>query len=256
MPEIVDVDLIDIFVGSQNIENIHLRDDEAEKSILQNVAKDIEDSFASILLSRPYVRPLLLLLWLRQFKFNMEPLIVEDTIEFIRKAALPLFRIAFDGEDVRNELSELMDADYLLNEKPEIALSSKGERTAEAIFRNEPQSITAPILEAISGLKKKVQAVIGEVPDFDNEGHFVSQLAFEGTTRYSRDTLEKYREEKQGVLWLNEDKTLGKTKKGGEDGHFFQKFDEHHLGTKYFLYFDEQKNKRFVKPGHTQVTKK
>ena len=59
----------------------------------------------------------------------------------------------------------------------------------------------------------------GKIPDFDNEGGFVTLQVFSQRTNYSKKTLQDYCAKKHNVQWLNEEHTLGKNKLG----HFFKR---------------------------------
>ena len=88
-------DLLDVFIGRQNIDSIRLNDDDisfdlcardsddnAEKTIRRS---DVEEFFADSLRSRPFARHLLLLLWIREVKFNTKGLKAENAYEFFTK---------------------------------------------------------------------------------------------------------------------------------------------------------------------------
>ena len=62
------------------------------------------------------------------------------------------------------------------------------------------------------------------IPDFENEGAFVSRKIFASLTGYPEETLQDYCENRRGVQWLNEERTIGKNKLG----HFFKKNGNQH----------------------------
>jgi hypothetical protein len=83
-----------------------------------------------------------------------------------------------------------------------------------------------------------------DIPDFAKDGFFETQREFANRTGYAMDSLNRHRETNRGMVWLNEEKTLGMS----EVKHFFQKTsNKSNSPYKYFVYHDAEKNDRFMK---------
>ena len=134
-----------------------------------------------------------------------------------------------------------------------------GTDTALKVDVNNPECITEPVVGVIEELKERLDQPIPVVdadetvlpdedstPCFETDGLFVSLEKFANKTGYCEKTLKNYREERYGVLWLNDDHTLGKTKSGG---HYIRKkeLDNGIFEYEYFLFFDSKKNIPFMK---------
>ena len=143
-------DLLDVFIGRQNIDSIRLNDDDisfdlyardsddnAEKTIRRSDVEDVEEFFADSLQSRPFARHLLLLLWIREVKFNTKGLKAENAYEFFYKGFLSLYDISVDEDTLWNEFEKLLYEYYFQDTCSGFVLSAKGRRAAESIFKNE-----------------------------------------------------------------------------------------------------------------------
>ena len=148
----VGTDLLDVFIGRQNIDNDSIRlnddgisfdlcardsDDNTVKTIKRSDIEDVEDFFADSLQSRPFARHLLLLLWIREVKFKTKGLEEERVYDFFRKGVFAFHDIDLDEETLWNEFDELLDEDYFQDTCLGFTLSPKGIRAAESMFKNE-----------------------------------------------------------------------------------------------------------------------
>ena len=148
MTDITDPDLLDIFIGRQNIDNVRLNggdidfdvrtsDPNAETksgSIRQSDIKDIAAFFSGTLQSRPFAKHLLQILWIREVKFAMNSLKDDDVYDFVQ-GAFTLYGVDIDEETVENELCELVYGGYLQENNAGFSLTSEGKHTAEKMFK-------------------------------------------------------------------------------------------------------------------------
>ena len=131
---------------------------------------------------------------------------------------------------------------------------------------NNPECITEPFAGVIEPIVCRIESVekrldqpvpviaadgtvlpIGDqTPYFETDGSFRPISEFAIVTGYKESTLKKYREKALGVKWLDENKTLGKTRHGG---HYIRKVDPDNERSEweYFLFHDEKKNICFMK---------
>ena len=174
MTEIIDVgtDLLDVFIGRQNIDKDSIRsndndisfdmcardsDGETEKNIKRSTIDDVEDFFADTLQSRPFAQHLLLLLWIREVEFTMGTLKDDDVYDFLQKSAFALYNVDLDEETVEYEFLELLDEGYLCETNAGFSLSPKGRRVAEKLYKNDVCSddAIAKLEEIIATWKKR-----------------------------------------------------------------------------------------------------
>lgn len=145
-------DLLNVFIGRQNIDNRRLDDDgnirfdlsvldtENEKTSTPRLVKrsdleNIENFFASTLQSCPFAKHLLQVLWIREVKFAMGVLKDEEVYSFIQRAVFTLYNIDLDADTAEHEFLELLDEGFLQETNTGFLLATKGKCIAEEIFK-------------------------------------------------------------------------------------------------------------------------
>ena len=175
MTEIINAgtDLLDVFIGRQNIDNDSIRlndddisfdlcardsDDDAGKTIRRSTMDDVENFFADTLQSHPFAKHLLLLLWIREVEFSMGALRDEDVYDFIQKGAFAFYSIDLDDETVEHEFLELLDEGYLRETNSGFFLESKGKRVAEKLHKSDfcLDGMIGKLRETVAVLEKRL----------------------------------------------------------------------------------------------------
>ena len=168
--EVTDLDLLDVFVGKQNIDSEHRSNgsiridlyrrgcgEKTETSINLSDLEDVEVFFANSLLSRPFAYHLLVLLWFREVKLKIGALMHFEVYDFIQKSVFALCGSELDEEMVCDEFFELLDGGFLQEKNASFPLTLKGKRVAKAMFDMAEGNNMGQNREALAG--KRLAAV-------------------------------------------------------------------------------------------------
>lgn len=178
MTDITRKGLWELFVGTENIEELQCRcgkvyfsvrrpgtDSDSRAtfhSIKLSDLDDIEKIFVGILRFLPLTNHLLLILWIREAKFEMTPLREKDMLSFVQRS-LTISDIKLDDKTVMEGLDALSREGFLQNtisnDDPEYdseddctmvySFTAKGKSTVEKMFDNAKKVVSAYI-ESVS----------------------------------------------------------------------------------------------------------
>ena len=277
---VTDTDFFDIFIGRKRIDEIRMNDEGNCEIILREHGCDtkpehnheprviskidiesVKGFFVGTFQSRPFARPLLLILWIREVMFLMGALKNEEVYDFIQRAVLELYGIEMDDETVDEEFLELLYDGYIRETNSGFLLESKGKLAAEIMFKttnmldddlehSRVASTSEKLMKSINELKELLMTVPTptpkKLPDFERDGFWESQEKFAKRTEYKSETLTNHREIKKGMKWFDKKQSLGRTRAS----HYCRKKDPNNEFSphEYFVYNDEEKNRCLMNP--------